>query len=310
MIIKTYLKNFIFLLLSVLFTLNPVFGQELLSSNSYKLNPAFEEFSVLLPQQPTYFGEEKIDLETKESGRLYQILSDERYFFISSCKNTASSPYNTIYEYLENNVVKTVLNEKNKFNGEFIKFLDSEDFYQTILTFNTKNRFYIFHTVSKSEDDSLVRDFFDSIKVKSNIDINKFDSDKKFEILINQNKFIKIKDGAVPKIEYNAIPDEETLSKFYEKINGDKKTSLKITSKKSPEYTHLARIYNVSGNVRLRVYFFVNSEVVKVNVAKSLPFGLTKAAIEAAKEIKFDVPYRNGVPYNVTKIVQYNFTIY
>lgn len=85
---------------------------------------------------------------------------------------------------------------------------------------------------------------------------------------------------------------------------------LTITTKPRPAYTEVARRYEVMGTVTLRITFLANGEVGSVSAVSGLPFGLTKAAIDAARQIKFEPQAKDGVPVSVTKTLQYTFTIY
>lgn len=71
------------------------------------------------------------------------------------------------------------------------------------------------------------------------------------------------------------------------------------------------------GTVTLKVTFLASGEIgdiefvsAKTKDGKDFDNGLVNQAIEAAKQIKFDPPKRNGQPYTVRKIITYKFTIY
>src|SRR5262249_15329690 len=83
-----------------------------------------------------------------------------------------------------------------------------------------------------------------------------------------------------------------------------------ITSKPKPAYTEMARRYDISGTVRLRVTFGKDGKIGEVKALNKLPFGLTMSAIRAARRITFVPAMREGEPYEVSKMVEYNFTIY
>ncbi len=85
---------------------------------------------------------------------------------------------------------------------------------------------------------------------------------------------------------------------------------IKIISKPRPYYTDLARQNNVQGNVKLRVAFLASGEIGSISPIGELPSGLTEQAIIAAKLIKFEPALKLGKVITVTKIVQYDFTIY
>ena len=98
-------------------------------------------------------------------------------------------------------------------------------------------------------------------------------------------------------------------NKMPEKPFGPTK-AVKILSKPRAAYTPEARANNVQGKVVLRVTFSANGQIGAISVVTGLPDGLTEQAIEAAKGIKYEPARRGGVPYSVTKPVEYTFTIY
>lgn len=85
---------------------------------------------------------------------------------------------------------------------------------------------------------------------------------------------------------------------------------VKILSKPRADYTVEARANNVQGKVVLRVVFTASGKIGGIFPVKELPDGLTEQAIAAAKGIKFKPAMRGGVPYSVTKPVEYTFTVY
>lgn len=86
--------------------------------------------------------------------------------------------------------------------------------------------------------------------------------------------------------------------------------AIRITSKPRANYTDAARQNQVQGTVTLRVTFLANGSIGSISTVSGLPNGLTEQAIAAARGIKFDPAKKGGVPYTVTKQVQYNFTLY
>ncbi len=101
-----------------------------------------------------------------------------------------------------------------------------------------------------------------------------------------------------------------TLGKRAAEKNNVEKTPVKIVSKPQADYTDAARENQVQGIVRLRVVFLANGQIGSASPINILPDGLTLQAMTAARQIKFEPATRGGVPYSVTKIVEYNFTIY
>ncbi len=85
---------------------------------------------------------------------------------------------------------------------------------------------------------------------------------------------------------------------------------VQILSKPRANYTDAARQNQVQGKVVLRVTFSANGTIGGISVISGLGNGLTEQAIAAARGIKFEPAKRGGVPYSVTKPVEYSFTIY
>lgn len=85
---------------------------------------------------------------------------------------------------------------------------------------------------------------------------------------------------------------------------------VKIIAKPRANYTDQARQNQVQGTVTLRVTFSANGQIADISPVSGLSYGLTEQAIAAARSIKFEPAKKNGVPYTVTKQVQYSFTIY
>ena len=85
---------------------------------------------------------------------------------------------------------------------------------------------------------------------------------------------------------------------------------VQVLSKPRAIYTDAARLNFTEGKVVLRVTFSANGQIGAISVITGLSDGLTEQAIAAARGIKFEPARRDGVPYSVTKPVEYTFTIY
>jgi TonB family protein len=85
---------------------------------------------------------------------------------------------------------------------------------------------------------------------------------------------------------------------------------IKIISKPQARYTDAGRTNNVQGTVTLKVTFTASGTIGGISTVSGLPYGLTEQAIAAARQIKFEPPKRDGVPYSVTRTISYTFTIY
>jgi len=91
-----------------------------------------------------------------------------------------------------------------------------------------------------------------------------------------------------------------------------KETSQKarVLSKPEPSYTEAARRAGVIGTVVLRAIFSSDGEVKSVRVSQALPFGLTTAAIQAARRIKFTPAMKDGRSVSMYIQLEYNFYLY
>jgi TonB family protein len=87
-------------------------------------------------------------------------------------------------------------------------------------------------------------------------------------------------------------------------------TKAKIIRKPPPVYPESARMANVTGTVRLRAVLSATGRVTGILVLNSLEPGLTRAAIDAAKAIKFVPATINGKPVSQYAVFEYNFLIF
>lgn len=87
-------------------------------------------------------------------------------------------------------------------------------------------------------------------------------------------------------------------------------TKARVLGKPEPRYTEEARQAQITGTVVLRVVFSADGIIRHTLVIRGLPFGLTEAAIEAARGIRFTPATIDGVPVSMFVQVEYNFYLY
>ena len=85
---------------------------------------------------------------------------------------------------------------------------------------------------------------------------------------------------------------------------------VRILAQPRASYTDAARQAGIQGKVVLRVTFQSDGSIGAISAVSGLPNGLTERAIAAARSIRFEPAKRNGVPYSVTRTIEYSFTIY
>jgi TonB family protein len=84
-----------------------------------------------------------------------------------------------------------------------------------------------------------------------------------------------------------------------------------IKSRPAPDYPRAARRREVAGTVRLRIILRADGRVDdRVEVQKSLPEGVTEAAIRAARRIEFEPARKGDRKVSQYVIVEYNFNVY
>ena len=83
-----------------------------------------------------------------------------------------------------------------------------------------------------------------------------------------------------------------------------------ILYKEKAKYTEEARVLKVQGLVVLMATFNANGQITEIRVVRGLPSGLTEEAIQAARRIRFQPAYENGMPVTVRAQLEYHFTLY
>ncbi len=269
--------------------------------------PVSEEFSAEVPAllvPKNYAGK----------SRQYAVVFEGTYFFVFSDSVKNLSLTKTVLEFAGENQTNGNSQAVGNFVGEKFSFADSEGFYQTILVVKTKARSYVFQTVSETENNPAAERFFASLEL--NKELPEESPVPESEIIPNASENKKDKtfgsgNGADSNKGNGTGSGIGNGSKNSDSVNLIKlTTTLKILSKPGVAYTDLARFYNLSGVVQLRITFLASGEIGAIATIKKLPFGLTNNAINAARAIQFVPPKKEGIPYSTTKIVEYGFKIY
>ena len=83
-----------------------------------------------------------------------------------------------------------------------------------------------------------------------------------------------------------------------------------VVWKSEPTYTDRARAHKIVGTVILEAIFAEDGYVANITVTKGLPDGLTEAAIEAARNIRFFPAEKDGKPVSERTMLEYSFSLY
>ena len=107
----------------------------------------------------------------------------------------------------------------------------------------------------------------------------------------------------------STIPQpQDKLTPGVEPMNKDLRPTIMYREK--AKYTEIARTNRVQGTVVLQVVFANNGELQGIRVVRGLPDGLTRKAIEATQNIRFNPATRDGVPVSVRGQMEFSFNIY
>lgn len=101
------------------------------------------------------------------------------------------------------------------------------------------------------------------------------------------------------KIDYNRVFDRREVE-----------YRPRVLSKPEPVYTATARQKQIIGTVVLRALFHANGQVTDISVVNGLSDGLSEAAIDAARRIKFTPAKLNGRAVSMYMEVHYNFNLF
>lgn len=283
-----------------------------------------ENWETFAPTDEIFSVETPIKLKSSQfpkdsPNHRYEGFFESTYFFIFSNELKESSQIMMALNFVNSFNATAQKGKIGDFDSEKYELADKEGFYHKVLILKNKTRICIFQTVSPTSDNPTVNRIFNSIKINETIlseneTVSKPETVKENEPIITD----------IPNAKNNTASSGVGSGSGTESGNGNTNSSqtqanqstknitqgVKLTVKPAPRYTDLARFYNIQGQVQLRVTFLSNGTIGAVTPFTKLPFGLTTQAILAAKNLRFEPAMRNGVPYNVVKMVVYSFTIY
>lgn len=272
--------------------------------------PDNEEFSVETPFPLTF---DNLGTKKKNAGRRYSNHSENTYIFIFSDSEKEHFQTDFVSNFIRRFQSKTGNAQIGNFQGVRYNFTDADDFYYSVLIISGENRFYVFQTVSETENNPLTEKFFASIQLNSrssqnNPPENDSEEPNEPEKTITDESQTGQGSGRGSGSGDGGINNDAIKSTAEHSVVKD--APLNILSKPKANYTDAARFYQISGNVRIRMTFLAGGEIGAVTPITKLPFGLTTQAINAARQMRFEPAVKNGQPYSVTKLVEYVFTIY
>ncbi len=265
-------------------------------------SPAGEVFFVKTPCS-TF---ELVEHSKNQSWRIYRCRWGSRWFFITSTENEESSQLSFIKQLATGEIYKEVRGNQI-IPAELLKFADYDGLFQTVASISRRNRFYLFHAVSETKLDPIVDEFVKSIGIRE-------DSPIKREVLGKPRTILEVVGS--PGVNKGYISRE--TSWLYRNPNQgrqlspspDQTSPFKVLDKPKPAYTGLALLYEVQGNVKVKVTFEATGHIGEIVAVDKLPMGLTANAMATARFIGFEPGVKDGKAITSVRPVVFNFAIY
>lgn len=305
------MKRFCFVLVVLIFVSSYVFSQTPNDSNiEWKFyDLPNEEFSVELPASVSISRDSS---DKKDSPILYSSSANKTLFYITSGKENDISIVNDIRNLIKSEKAAEHNVSIGNFTASKYSFVDSEDFFQTLVLVKGKKRFYIFHAVGEEKDKPDIERFVSSIKLNPQfIETPDFQKPSEKSEQLTQNAAgtengVGSGTGSGNESGFGGGSGTATPKPTIANQN----SPLRILSTAKPSYTNLARYYSIQGKVLMRVTFLSDGTIGTLTPVTKLPFGLTNSAKKAAKLMRFEPEMRNGTPYTIVKSVEFSFTIF
>ena len=231
----------------------------------------------------------------------YHTELDRFYIFVD--RPTKQTQRQKVEEYLTFANQATSSFDFHRNDARRVEFADSEGFYHRVVFVQTLNRVFTLHTVSLRRDSLDAIRFLNSFKLQPTAAIDSAVA----EPIFPASPTSELTTAQSPSESRSAAGGSSgTTASTTSRVT----TPLRIHYKHKASYTDFARFYGIQGNVLLRVTFLASGEIGAVTKIRSLPFGLTESAIEAARQMRFEPESVDGVARNTTRPVSYTFNIF
>jgi TonB family protein len=296
------------LFLIFIFSIN-CFSQETAQTNWTTISSSKGDFTISLP--PNFL----VDKES-EQPHIYAFLDEAAIIVQIEDDTKAKTRLKQMRQFQPANQARASQFIIGDFTGDFYEFEDGKSFSVSIYMASSKG-FYSVSISSPNGKNALIEKVVFSIKADNQSlfkQQNQTNQDNAPNISISTLKTspavleaLKIKDAEKTKIKY------DLKTKVSEEIIKDKTKYSRplITLRKArANYTDTARQNNISGTVKLLVVYRADGQIGDITVIQKLNGGLSEEAVAAARKIKFLPAQLNGKSVDVTKLVEYSFTIY
>lgn len=285
------------------------FTQEVAKTDWTNIGSPKGDFTILLP--PNFL----VDNESNKY-RIYAFLDEVAINVQIENDKGAKSRLKLLRQFPFLTEYTTTRFANGDFIGDFYILEKDKKFFVSIYMASSKN-FYTVSVSSINGKNATLEKVLNSIKLDNQPLLKQqnptnYDSDS--SLLISSLKTsqivldaLNIKDAERAKIKYD-------LKNKDEEATIDDKTkysrSLIILRKSRANYNDFARSRNISGKVKVQVVFRADGQIGDIIVIQKLDGGLSEAAVEVARKIKFLPAQIEGKSVDITRIVEYNFTLY
>ncbi len=276
------------------------FGRKLLRSLGDQNNsswflfvPEDEEFTAMIPAWPTTRSYSvstsyKTDGERILAHRQYGGYGNGLVFVIESFK--AERPQRVWDDLLKSNVEQTLIFERDiafdgvvarQYKSTYSSHYSNYTYTRRLVRFVTKEHVYFLTLATLDETDPTVNRFLSSFRLRRSQD----------------------RTTPIEAQSFETVPDEV--------FTGNEVTrKATVVWKPEPTYTEQARAHQVVGTVVLKAVFAANGYVTNIIATRELKDGMTEAAIEAARNIRFFPAEKDGKHVSQWMALEYNFNLF
>lgn len=296
-----------FLIFTLGATAQTAVEREVAKVNWHLFEPPNEELTIETP-----VALEAVRVSDKTS-RLYNGQVEGTYFFVFSFKenvtDNANDSHKLIVEFARLHQGSPTQENLDNVLVKKYSFTDKDGFHHEIVFANTKNRRYIFQTTSLQSDNALSDKFLATIRLNRKYTPEVIPAPETSAIDRGTRGGAGTGRGGGVRTGGGSGQAAGTYAATVQ-TDRNRTTPLRILSKPQSRYTDLARIYNVKGSIRVRVTLLSSGEIGAVTPSTKLPFGLLNSVLTAAKSIRFEPKYVNGVPVSAIVTIEYAFSLY
>ena len=263
------------------------------NSSWFLFVPEDEEFTAVIPAWPTTRSYSvstsyKTDRERILAHRQYGGYGNGLVFVIESFK--AERPQRLWDDLLKSNVEQTLIFERDiafdgvmarQYKSTYSSHYTNYAYTRRLVRLVTKEHVYFLTLATLDETDPAVNRFLSSFRLRRSQD----------------------RTTPIEAQSFETLPDKV--------FTGNEVTrKATVVWKPEPTYTEQARAHQVVGTVVLKAVFAANGYVTNIIATRELKGGLTEAAIEAARNIRFFPAEKDGKPVSQWMALEYNFNLY